>query len=325
MLYGGIVFLLLFGWMALRSGDTAQRLQDIIPVKTAPIEVAEVKTEDPHAPQEGLQDKKNINALPPAPIEGLSENLDGKFLPKSRIEDDLSPFNAYKKPFALVAGKTQISVVIVDFGLSSTLAQSILDNMPPEISLVLTPYAAEPSKWASAARAYGHEFWLQLPMQTAAFGKNDTGPSTILSTASVEENRKRLFDVLGVAVGYAGLVSEKNHILTQGSMDTKQITDQIFGRGLAFAESTPDIPAFGLSTAMEFGYPYVQNNFWLDEDLRPESIDAALQRLEIQASRKGRAIAFLHPYPVAVNKVQEWIKHADQKNIQIVPLSALVQ
>ncbi len=325
LVYGAILFICLVAWMALRSGDTARRLQSLVPAKTAMIELAEVRTEDPNAPAQKLESSKNINALSPAPIEGLAENLNGRFLPKTRIEDDLTPFNAYKKPFAPVAGKIQVSFVIVDFGLSSLLAQSVLDNMPPEISLVLTPYASEPAKWAAAARAYGHEFWLSLPMETADYGRSDTGPDTLMAHASAEENRARLFNVLGIAAGYAGVVSQKDHILTRGENDIRPIAEQVFGRGLAFAESTPNIPAFGLSMAMEFGYPYVQNNFWIDEDLRPEAIDAALQRLEIQATRKGRAIAFLHPYPVAVNKVQEWMKTAPERNIQIVPLSALVQ
>lgn len=328
MVSGAVIVALLFGWMALRSEDTATRLQSLIPVKTAVLEVPEVKdvaSTDPNAPVDSLKGSKNINALPPAPIDGLTENKDGKFLPMSRVADDMTPFQAYKKPFALVAGKTLVSFVIVDYGLSDLLAQSVLDNLPPEISLVLTPYASDPSKWAASARAYGHEFWLALPMQTKDFGVSDSGPETLLVDASADENQRRLFDVLGTVVGYAGIVSEKNHVFSQDKVDVGPMMKQIFGRGLGFAESNPGAGAVGLSMAMEFGYPYAQNNLWLDADLRPEAIDRALTRLEIQSTRTGRAVVFLHPYPVVVKKLQEWIKGADAKNIQIAPLSALVQ
>ena len=330
LICGAVIFGLLLGWMYYRAEDTAHKLQELIPSKTTTIDLpAELTPEpvaqDPSPIQDGLNDTKNINALLPAPIEGLTENFEGKYLPMSRFEDELSPFDAYKKPFEVVAGRPMVSIVIVDYGISDTFSQSILDNLPPEISLVLNSYSAEPAKWASAARAFGHEFWLGLPMQTTEFGSDDTGPESILMNTSIAENQKRLFNVMGVAVGYVGLVSQKDHIFTNEDLDVGPIMKQIFGRGLGFAESNPDVPAYGLSMAMEFGYPYVQNNFWIDEDLRPEGIDRKLQELELQASKNGKAVAFVRPYPVDVKKVSEWIAVAPDKGIQVAPLSAMTQ
>lgn len=219
-----------------------------------------------------------------------------------------------------------VSIVVVDFGLSDLLSQSLLDNMPPEITLALTPYATEPSKWAASARAFGHEFWMMLPMQTTEYGVlEDSGPSTLLLNASEEESRSRLFSLLGLVSGYAGIISQKDHIFLSDSAVTQPVMKQIFGRGLAFAESNPDIPALGLPLAMQDGYPYVQNNFWLDNDLRPEAIDRALGEFELQATRKGKAIAFVRPYPAVINKVQDWATGAAERGIQIAPLSAMVQ
>ena len=328
-LFGGLIIMLLLGaWLQIRSNDTAQRLQSLIPSKSALIEELSIaeKTADPNSPSQGvLGNNKQINALAPAPIEGLFETVDGKQLPKSRIQDDMTPFQAYKKPFVPVAGRPLISIVVVDFGLSDLLSQSMLDNMPPEVSFAISPYAADPTKWAAAARAYGHEFWLSLPMQTKNVANDDGGPNTLLASAPIEENQKRLLNVMGTAVGYAGLVSQKDHTLTQADLSAGQTMKQILGRGLAFAESNPNIPAYGLSLAMEAGSPYVQNNFWLDGDLRPDAINQALRALEIQAARKGKAIAFIHPYPAVISRLQEWLKASEQNGFQIAPLSALVQ
>ena len=322
---GGVVFLLMFGWMAIRSNDTAWKIQDQLPYKTAVIEEQAKEPVKPAEAQPGLEGAKNLNALPPAPMEGLFENFEGKQLPVARIQDDMTPFQAYKKPFQPVAGRPIVSIVVVDFGLSEMLSKSMLDNLPAEISFALSAYSDEPSKWAAASRAYGHEFWVMLPMQTKEFGTNDSGPSTLLLNTSEEENRRRLFNILGEAVGYAGLVLQKNHEFGPHVAAGEPVLKQIFGRGLAIAESNPDVAAFGLSMAMQDGYPYVQNNFWLDENLRPEAIDRALGEFELQATRKGKAVAFVHPYPAVMNKVQEWIKGAEEKGIQVAPLSALVQ
>ncbi len=324
---GAVIMVVLLGWMMLRASDTAEKLQPLIPVKTASIEKPEkpVSKPDPNSPsQKALGNAKNINALPQAPIEGLFETVDGRTLPKSRFEDDLTPFEAYKKPFK-ATGQSLVSIVVVDYGLSETISQSLLDNMPADISFVMNPYTGDPARWASAARAYGHEFWISLPMQTKDTAPSDVGPDALVLNGGLPENKARLQAVMGVASGYAGLVSEKDHIFKPDDIDVAPSAQQIFGRGLAFAESNPDIPAFGLSYAMQEGSPYVQNNFWLDGDLRPETIDRLLQMLEIQAVRKGKVVAFMHPYPIVVNKVQDWARTLEAKNIQMAPLSAMVQ
>jgi len=330
---GFVLFIIMIGWMFLRSTDTAYKIQELLPAKSAVIE-------DPTAPrapeeqekekvsqegQEGLAGPKDVAALAAAPIEGLSETVDGKTLPVIRTQDEMTPFLAYRKPFEFVAGRALVSVVVVDFGLSESMSKSALENMPAEVSFVLSTYADEPTQWAASSRAYGHEFWLSLPMQSVEFGTGDNGPNTLLVNASPEENQARLFNVLGSVTGYAGLVSQEGHAFPQDAASAAPILKQIYDRGLAFAESNPDVAAFGLSTAMENGNPYVQNTFWIDQDLRPEAIDQKFKDLEAQATKKGKAVAFVHPYPVVMTKLQAWLKDVEQKGLQVAPLSAMVQ
>lgn len=331
-----LVMILLFIWMGLRAERTAENMQSAIPVKTAVLEtVQETTSSTPtteNVPNKSLPGvsadepkARDQHALPAAPIEGLTEPYGQSVLPISRAKDDLTPFEAYKKPFVPVGDKPLVSIVVVDYGLSASTSQRLLDVLPDATTLVLSPYAGEAAQWGVQARANGHEFWLSLPMQAAAVEPIDTGPLALQINASLKENNDRLFAVLSSAVGYAGLVSQENHAFISQDMDVSPVMKQIFGRGLAFAESNPVIPAYGLSMAMEFAYPYVQNTFWLDESLRPADIDRALRMLEQQARTKGKAVAFIHPYPVSIQKVQAWMQQADSKNIQLAPLSAMVQ
>lgn len=337
---GAVLFVLLAGWMFLRATDTAYKIQDHLPSKAAMIEypgapAAPVEEEQAQTPpteteqtvtQETTGAAENPNALPAAPLEGLIEDHNGKMLPISRIQDDMTPFQAYKKPFEAMAGRALVSIVLVDFGLSESLSNTALEKLPADITLVLNPYVDDPAKWAASARGKGREFWLSLPMQTKEFGVGDTGPNTLMLSASQAENEARLFNVMGIAAGYAGMVSQEGHVFTQDIPTASAIQKQIFGRGLAFAESNPDVAAaFGLSNATENGHPYVQNTLWLDSDLRPDAIDRALKDLEAQATKKGKAIAFVHPYPAVMTKLEAWLKDAESKGLQLAPLSAMVQ
>ncbi len=327
---GAIIFVLLIVWIFLRAPDTAKKMQDFISAQSIAIETAKLdavpdQSAGPDGPsQKTLSNGRVIEPLVAAPIEGMHELVNGKTLPLIRFGDDTTPFSVYKRPHTAVEGRPQVSFVIVDFGLSSKIAQSMLDNLAPEISLVMSPYTSEPSKWASAARAYGHEFWLSLPMETNDMTLQDAGPDAIGTKASLEQNEKNTLNVLGTAVGYTGVVTAEGHRLVDADIAVAPSLKQIFGRGLAIAEVNSDTAAWGLTTALENAYPYVQNNFWIDSDLRPEAMDSILRAVELQATRKGKAIAFLHPYPLAIQKVQEWADKAEENGFQLAPLSAMV-
>jgi hypothetical protein len=329
MIGGAGLFLILILWMWLRTGDTAEKIQPLLEHQIVALSSPEEKEPEDLNSRENTPEAEKLVAgravepLPPAPIEGFFETVDGKILPRIRFEDDSTPFDAYKRPHKAVAGRPQISIVIVDYGLNGTSSQALLDSLPPEITFALSPYAAEASKWAGAARAYGHEFWVSLPMK----GDNpaiDAGPDAIDPKASLEDNTNRTIDILSTAAGYAGIVTMKNHGITAGDLSPHAALKQIYGRGLALAESNPDISAWGLTEALEAAYPYVQNNFWIDEALTPSSIDAALRAVELQATRKGKAVAFLHPTPLGIKKIQEWTAQAEANGFQLAPLSFMV-
>jgi len=320
---GLVVFLLLVVWMALRADRTAERVQPQIPFKTAAIDLGKTDVASSTEPEPTERQIPKAEPLPPAPIQGLTESKNGLTLPISRFADDMTPFQAYKRPFKPVPGKVPVAIVVMDYGLSSSFSQSALDNLPADISFVLTPYADDVAKWGADARANGHEFWLALPMETRDGA--DTGPLTLGVNASLQDNQQRLMSILATVPGYVGLVSQKNHVFNDQDLDISPMLKQIFGRGLAFAESNPGSTPFGQTMAAKDGFPYVQNGVWLDSDLRPASIDQALQQLETTATKNGRAVAFVQPYPVVLKKIQDWVKSADDRGIQIAPLSALVQ
>lgn len=331
---GFSLFFLFVVWMFLRGPDTAMKVQHLLPSHTVVIgesadkplqeSVAEEESSKNQPAAKTLANGRQIVPLPPAPMEGLFETVGGKILPLVRMTDDLTPFAAYKKPHQAIQGRPQVGFVIIDYGLSDKLAESMIKNLPPEITFVLSPYASDPSKWAAVARAYGHEFWLSLPMQTQDASGIDSGPDAIDAKDTLENNTAKALRILSAAPGYAGVVTTGNHVMLDSDISVKQVLTQIFGRGLAIAESNPDRAAWGLTTAMQNGYPYVQNNYWLGTDLRPDAIQRTLRDIEGQATRKGKVIVFLPPYPLLINRVMDWSENAEANGFQLAPLSSMV-
>ncbi len=332
MVYGAILLALLGAWMVFRADDTALTVQSKIPAKTAVIEVPETahpqKTPvaETITAEQVAQEGSTADSLPPAPIDGLFEEKDGKRLPVIRKADEMSPFQAYKRPFTAVAGRPKVAFVVVDFGLSDKTSTDALKTLPPDATLVLNPYSDDAGKWASDARRYGHETWVFLPMQDAAATADmDAGPLALVVDGSIEENKERLETILSRAAGYVGVVTRSGHRFSDGDMNATPLLNQIFSRGIGFAESTVQGTTFGAGVAHESGQPYVKNDFWLDANLHPDGLQSVFHDIETYANKNGRAVVFLHPYPVLLAMVADWSKNAGDKGLQTAPLSALVE
>lgn len=306
-----LLVLLVFLWLYVRADDTAQSLQKIVPVKTAMIEVPEIEQAGKDSPDVKLDAQKNISALAPAPIEGMFEENNGKYLPVIRVQDGVTPLDAYKKTFIPIEGASYISLVVVDYGLSEETSQAMLEILSPDITFALSPYAENPSKWASSSRAFGHEFWLSLPMETKDYGQSDTGPMTILKNAIEQENLSRLTRVLETSVGYCGLITQKGHSFVTAEHSLSPVIKEIQKRGLGLVESSPDMTEDGV----------IKNNIWLDEDLRPTAIEGAFRSIEQKAHRDGNVVVLTHPYPALLKQIKEWSDGLKDKNLQLAPLS----
>lgn len=265
-------------------------------------------------------------ALTPAPVPGLYESLQEGVIPKARLEDGMTSFEAYKKPFVPSGTKPKISLVAVNVGMSRTLTQEIIRDLPTEISLGVSPYAPDVKLFSDAARAAGHETWLMLPLQNENYPLNDPGPATLLTTASIEQNQARLLSLLGRAVGYVGLITWENHVYTPKNAETSSVIPQIFGRGLAVLDSaSASNRDFGQRTAYNDEFPFLKNNFWLDQSLMRGHMTMQFKRLQDLAAARGKAVMLFHPYPKSIKAVKDWINSSEAQEFELVPASYLAE
>ena len=332
----GVILLLLTGWMWLRAEDTQERLQERLPSKTVLIER---KSAPEHPVSPPSQDEEEISqeepshestpqgrpdtALAPAPLPGLYESGAEGRLPIARLEDGVTPFEAYKRPFERVMERPLIAVAFADAGLSKDLTGKISTHFPPEVTLILNPYAKGLNAWGDKARLDGHEIWLSLPMENETYPNPDPGPRTLLINASLPQNQERLFETLSSVVGYAGIVTQKDHRFTAESAGTPSLLEQIFGRGLGFANANTHLPFFGAKTAKENGSPFVQTDLWIERGFRPQEIEAALAQTERMALQNGSAALFIEPSPLTLDMAKDWLEALEEKSLQLAPLSAL--
>ncbi len=324
---GACVIALMGVWMSLRTQDTLERLQAGMPSKTAQIERIEpkpVEKAESVAETVPAEEAAPSYALAHAPIQGLYETMPAGQVPVSNLETGMTPFDAYKKPAELVPGRAPVAIIFLEAGLSESLSKGIIEDLPRDVTLAISPYAAAPGPWMDRARTAGHEVWLTLPLQNDTYPDPDPGPYTILSSASIEQNQDRLMRVLASGAGYAGVITLDNHSFTADNTNIVPVVQQIFGRGLGIIDGRPDRPFFARELASAQSYPHGDTVATLGEDLSPAAVKLALSSVENAALSKGRAIVYAYPTPAIITGVAEWAKTLDTRGLQLAPASALV-
>lgn len=327
-----IGYVCLFSWLTIRSGDILEKYKERLPSKTILIdwdtmdeEEGAENTESSHVDSSHSINKgTKTQSLGPAPIKGLYITSQVGRQPIKRRSDGLMPFDAYRRNFDLQAAeKPVIALGIAELGLSTAAMESAIRSMPPEVSLIMSPYTKDMTKWRQAARDNGHEIWLTLPMEGVRYPYDDPGPHALLINAPTVENQQKLAWIMGRADGYVGFVTSKEPLFMQSLTDVRPVLSNIYRRGLAFIDMSekpgpiPETMAYGMRA------PYGNIDIVIDKTIREDTILDSLDRLEKLATKNGVASGVFHPYPVSYRAVIDWVKTLEERGFIVAPLSAI--
>lgn len=264
----------------------------------------------------------NAVALATAPIDGLFAMAGDGVLPMIRAKDGLTPFEAYRRPAAIAEGP-KIAVAVLDVGLSAESSAAAIRDLPPEISLVFSPYGDALDSLQEKARSSGHELWLSLPLESSAVPSPDPGAQAIYLNASMERNGERLLWTLGRAIGYAGVAAITPSPVMASKSQAPQLLGDVFSRGLGLADLSEKPAKMAMNEAGKAGAPYVGGGYTVDSAPDRESIREKLGKAADRALKNKSAVVVVHPYPASLVEVRKWAGALKDKGIALVPLSAL--
>lgn len=263
-------------------------------------------------------------ALVAAPIPGFYESVNDGLAPIIRKKDGLTPFDAYKKPFTGSADKPLVSFVINNIGLSKSKTYELIDELPDNVTLTFSPYSGNLNELVGAARAGGHEVWLNLPLESKEYPLRDPGPLTLLKNASEEQNTERITKLLISSNGYAGFIPNKDHAYTANTIKTNRALNQIFARGLTVIDSQRSLNSFAKALADKYDSPYGMVDVWLDDELTPIALNRQIRKMIEIGNAKNQVVVMLNNYPASISAMNKFLSSAAAKEFQLAPLSAQV-
>jgi polysaccharide deacetylase 2 family uncharacterized protein YibQ len=258
--------------------------------------------------------------------EGSKENL-------PRIAADGRPsMQVYAAGFDHSSRRPRIGLLLGGIGLNEAESDAAIRALPGAVSLAVSPYAWNMTRLLETARASGHEYLIQVPLEPTGFPLNDPGPDTLLTSLPPSANAQYLHWALSRIDGYVGATgvigTMRGERLAAMTDQMDAVLSEFAGRGLLYVDPRP-----GNGTALE-GVPRTWGRHVelviddpADQGVADRAmIDAKLAELEQRAKDNGSALGLvMQPTPAAVARIAAWSNGLADRGLALAPVSALVQ
>lgn len=281
-------------------------------------ETGETMTEDGKAPG---------NTPPSNPLDGivdpaLIEQTDDGPLPRI-AGDGRQAWVEYSAPFDKSDRRPRLAIIVSNLGLSPGTTQSVLDALPPEVTLSFSSIAPDLQEWVTRARRKGHEVLIDLPMEPDGFPRSDPGRYTLLTSASEVENLNRLESVMKRAGGYVGLLTTMGSAFTVNAESLSPVLQTLKERGLLYVDGRYTSRTMGPELASQIQLPRAYNNRFIDTTPSVRAINGRLGELEEITKANRFAVGLAQPYPVTLDRLTAWLPSLKAKGIALAPISAI--
>jgi polysaccharide deacetylase 2 family uncharacterized protein YibQ len=269
--------------------------------------------------------KGNLSLLgKPFSIESsqVSESLQLEVKVMDRITHQLTFL--YSKPEALKIGlRPKVAIVIDDLGGENQISQEILHwDLPLTFSVL--PFTPHAKTIALEAQRKGKEVILHLPMEPHGYPKIKPGEGALLEKMDEERLLQQLSKDIETIPGIKGVSNHMGSRLMEDPEKMRIILSELKRRGLFFLDNRTTPQTIALQTANALGLKAMERSLFLDNSQNEKDVKEQLEKLIRIAISKGKAIGIGHPHPSTIKSLKEMIPKMQEKGIDIVPLSALM-
>jgi polysaccharide deacetylase 2 family uncharacterized protein YibQ len=244
-------------------------------------------------------------------------------LPRVAV-DGRMPMQVYGAGFDSSTRRPRVGLVLAGLGLNQADSEAAIHALPGGVTLAFSPYARNPAKLLSAARAAEHEFLVSIPMEPQGFPLNDPGRQALMTSLSPEQNKARLEWALSRFAGYVGAIGAEGSLRGERFASLPEemgpVLQQLASRGLLYVDPRP-----GAAPS-----PFVWSktvDLVIDAPASGAAdIDAKLVQLARLAREKGSALGFAGAVrPVTTQRLAAWANNVAADGLALAPVSALAQ
>jgi|GEM_PF-1841052 len=262
--------------------------------------------------------------------EDLAENVQTITSPNNAV-DGFDHFHANKKALtaqqqlAIIDNKPHYSLVIQMVGSNSLLNDRILETLPRDVTLSVTPYLSNHNEIAGKFKQEGFEIWMLMATETLE-RRTDNGSFALSPIHNINNNMYNITNQLQGKNHITGITFHERSLMPSAEIMWPQIVQDLFAEGYAVHDATPS-PVSPKVYSIDGNKKsiYLKENMNLNLNKNKNSIEQQLDMIKnsIQA-HKNAIVTTVITTPVALDILTEWINSLQAEGIILVPLSAQI-
>jgi polysaccharide deacetylase 2 family uncharacterized protein YibQ len=266
-------------------------------------------------------------ALPPSALLEQSSAVADRALKAQAF--DRPPWQRYARPFAAPAGRPLVAILVTGLGGDRAITAAAVAGLPPDVTLSFDPKAPELADWIAAARAFGHEAMLDLPMQSKDTMQSkegaDLGTNGLMIGLNDAEMARRIDAVADAgtqSIGFAG--SGGDALLLDDRATTAALAEIArLGRGFIDTSGEPMSQASVAANAVDLAFS--RSMVQLDETSSRTALTERLAVLTQTAIEHGSALASAKASPTVIVSIADWARRQTGDGPLLAPASALLK
>ncbi len=240
--------------------------------------------------------------------------------------DGVRPAEAFARPVKPLPNRPdapRVALIVGGLGISANVTADAIAKLPGAVTLAFMPYSSDVARQVARARGEGHEILLQAPMEPVGYPENDSGPQTLLTSLTPEQNLDRLYWMMSRFQGYVGVIGAMGARFTASEPAFSPVLRETAKHGLIFVDDGSNPRSVAGRVAGANNLPFAKADIILDSVATPAEIDHALGRLEMAARERGVAVGVSSALPTSIEQIAKWAKGAESRGLLLVPITAV--
>lgn len=215
-----------------------------------------------------------------------------------------------------------LGIIIDDLGHNYLRGRRVID-MPAPVTLAILPHTAVAARLAKEANAAGRTAILHLPMQNGA--DLSPGPGALFADMDRETFSAMLQRNLEDFGPIAGVNNHMGSLLTTLRPQMNWLMDELRGRDLFFVDSRTSAQTQAAFAAEKHGVAHVSRDVFLDNELTPQALQSAFDRVLVEARTNGTAVLIGHPHEQTLAFLERVLPGLEEREgVRVVAIEELV-
>jgi len=260
-------------------------------------------------------------ALPPSALLEQAASVSDRALTAQAF--DRPPWQRYARPFTAPDGKPLVAILVTGLGDDRAITAAAVAGLPPDVTLSFDPKSPELADWIAAARAFGHEAMLDLPMQSK--DRVDLGANGLTIGLNDAEMARRIDAIADQGTQSLGFAAAGGNALLLDDHATAAALSEIARLGRAFIDTSGEPMSQAATAASAADLAFARSMVQLDEESSRTALTERLAVLTQTALEHGGALASARVSPAVIVSIADWARRQDSNAPLLAPASALLR